>query len=67
MPTQCPGVPSELLNPQRSWHGTADFRDEVAKLARLFQENFDRYASEATREVREAGPQILHKCCGCVV
>ena len=60
VPKACPGVPSELLNPKRSWAGTADFRGEVTKLARLFQENFDKYAAEATQEVKDAGePSLL--------
>ena len=60
MPTSCPGVPAELLNPARSWSGTAEFKGEVSKLARLFQENFDKYASEATPEVKDAGTFLFH-------
>ena len=59
VPTQCAGVPSELLNPARSWAGTSEFRVEVNKLARLFQENFDKYAAEATAEVKGAGGFLL--------
>ena len=59
VPTSCPGVPSELLNPAKSWHGTASFRDEVTKLAKLFNENFEKYSSEATEEVINAGMSFL--------
>ncbi|KAL8942187.1 MAG: hypothetical protein Q9211_001517, partial [Gyalolechia sp. 1 TL-2023] len=34
VPTSCPGVPDELLNPRKSWTGTADFKEEVTKLGR---------------------------------
>lgn len=44
VPTSCPGVPSELLNPKRSWTGKADFKGEVTKLWGLFAENFKKYA-----------------------
>ena len=55
VPTSCSGVPSELLNPKKSWNGQADFREEVIKLAGLFAENFKKYANEATADVIGAG------------
>ena len=58
VPTSCTGVPSELLNPAKSWTGATDFKDEVTKLGGLFVENFKKYADEATDEVIKAGPQI---------
>jgi len=58
VPTTCPGVPDELLNPQKSWVGTADFKGEVNKLADLFNENFKKYSDEATAEVIAAGPVV---------
>lgn len=55
VPTSCAGVPSELLNPRKSWTGKADFKEEVSKLGGLFVENFKKYADEATPEVIRAG------------
>ena len=55
VPTSCTGVPSELLNPKKSWTGKADFKDEVTKLGGLFVDNFKKYADEATTEVIKAG------------
>lgn len=55
VPTSCAGVPSELLNPKKSWAGKADFKEEVTKLGGLFVENFKKYADEATPEVISAG------------
>ncbi|KAF2092506.1 hypothetical protein NA57DRAFT_69719 [Rhizodiscina lignyota] len=58
VPKTCPGVPDELLNPAKSWTGTADFKEEVTKLGSLFLDNFKKYADEATPEVVAAGPQV---------
>lgn len=55
MPKSCPGVPDELLNPKKSWTGTADFKEEVTKLGGLFVENFKKFSDEATLEVIKAG------------
>lgn len=58
VPKECPNVPSELLNPSKSWVGSSSFDGEVRKLAELFNENFKKYESEATAEVRAAAPQL---------
>ena len=58
VPKSCPNVPDELLNPTKAWTGTTSFDDEVTKLANLFNDNFKKYASEATKEVIEAGPTV---------
>ena len=58
VPKACSNVPDELLNPARSWSGTSSFEDEVTKLAKLFNENFEKYSSEATPEVIKAGPTV---------
>ena len=55
MPKTCTGVPNELLNPKKSWTGTADFKQEVTKLGGLFVDNFQKYSDEATPEVVKAG------------
>ncbi|GAB7337992.1 hypothetical protein MBLNU457_4367t1 [Dothideomycetes sp. NU457] len=57
VPKTCPNVPDELLNPAKSWTGTADFKGEVTKLAELFNDNFKKYEDEATAEVKAAGPK----------
>ena len=56
VPTSCTGVPSELLNPKKSWtEGEENFKEEVNKLGTLFVENFKKYQDEATEEVIKAG------------
>ncbi|KAI1813851.1 phosphoenolpyruvate carboxykinase [Poronia punctata] len=59
VPKTCPRVPDELLNPKKAWTAGADsFDKEVKKLGTLFLENFQKYESEATDEVRAAGPVV---------
>lgn len=58
VPVSCPGVPDDLLNPKKSWTGSADFKEEVMKLGGLFVENFKKYSDEATEEVIKAGPNV---------
>ena len=55
IPTSCPGVPDDLLNPKKSWTGSADFKEEVTKLGGLFIENFNKYSDQATEDVTKAG------------
>ncbi len=57
-PASCPRVPSEVLNPSRTWSDPAVHSEEAARLARRFLENFSAYESGAGREVVEAGPTV---------
>lgn len=58
MPTTCPGVPSEILNPRNTW-ANKDAYDEKAKdLAKQFIKNFEKYASGASEETAGAAPKI---------
>ena len=63
VPVQCTGVPSELLNPKKGWHGKTEFLDEVKKLGGLFVENFRKYEDQATKEVIQAGESLLATLC----
>ncbi|KAI6082232.1 phosphoenolpyruvate carboxykinase-domain-containing protein [Hypoxylon rubiginosum] len=59
VPKSCPGVPAELLNPKTAWTaGAESFGEEVKKLGGLFIENFKKYESEATDDVKAAGPVV---------
>jgi len=59
VPKSCSGVPSEMLNPKSAWTaGHESFTTEVKKLGSLFLENFKKYESEATEEVKAAGPVV---------
>jgi phosphoenolpyruvate carboxykinase (ATP) len=57
VPTSCPGVPGELLQPRSTWKDPAAYDAAAKKLAQLFINNFKQYESVASAEVRAAGPK----------
>jgi phosphoenolpyruvate carboxykinase (ATP) len=56
MPTTCPGVPSEVLNPRNTWTDKNHYDVEAKKLAARFVKNFEKYASAASEETASAAP-----------
>jgi len=56
VPTQCPGVPEEMLIPRNTWDDTAAYDDTAKKLAGLFNEHFAQYKTGTSEEVVAAGP-----------
>jgi len=43
-PLSAPGIAPELLNPMKSWTSRADYEAAAKKLARMFRENFEKFA-----------------------
>lgn len=43
MPRECPGVPSELLNPKRVWANQEGYVEMAEKLKGMFEENYVQY------------------------
>lgn len=58
MPTECPDVPAELLDPSSSWSDSAEYDKKYRQLAQRFIENFKKFEDEASQEVVAAGPKI---------
>ncbi|KAF9348747.1 Protein kinase C-like 1 [Mortierella sp. AD094] len=59
IPTEIPGIPSDVLNPAKAWKGSpAEYEQTVKRLAQLFKENFTKYQDQATPEIIAAGPKI---------
>jgi phosphoenolpyruvate carboxykinase (ATP) len=56
VPVSCPGVPSEILAPRKTWSDPAAYDRKAGELAAMFERNFKENASDAPVEVREAGP-----------
>ena len=56
VPIECPGVPVEVLDPRNTWADKDAYDAQAHKLARLFQENFQKYSEDVSEEVRSAGP-----------
>ena len=57
IPTSCPGVPSEVLNPRNTWADPVAYDAQAMKLANMFRANFKAFAGSVTPEVLAAGPQ----------
>lgn len=58
IPTVCPGVPSEILNPIQTWANAENYERVARKLAQLFRDNFAKYEEEASESTRMAGPIV---------
>jgi len=56
VPTTCPGVPDEVLVPEKMWQDKAEYQKTAKMLAELFRKNFAKYAN-MPEEVIEAGPK----------
>jgi len=40
MPTSCPGVPGEILNPRNTWHDASAYDTQAEKLRGMFRDNY---------------------------
>ncbi|MEE8577447.1 MAG: phosphoenolpyruvate carboxykinase [candidate division Zixibacteria bacterium] len=57
VPTECPGVPNEVLSARNTWADKDAYDKKAEHLAQLFVENFAEYADQCTDEVVAAGPK----------
>ncbi|AYD46873.1 phosphoenolpyruvate carboxykinase (ATP) [Arachidicoccus soli] len=57
-PQSCPNVPSEILNPRKAWNNNEAYDLQATKLAKLFIENFKKYADKASTDILSAAPKI---------
>ncbi len=58
VPTACEGVPSEILQPRETWDDPQAYDATALKLAKLFHDNFERYAGQSSSAIAAAGPII---------
>jgi len=61
VPTSCAGVPAEILVPKNTWSDAKAYDETARKLASLFQENFAKYADQASAEITGAGPKVAEE------
>jgi phosphoenolpyruvate carboxykinase (ATP) len=59
IPTSVPGadVPTEIMNPRNLWDDKAAYDEQAAKLAKLFQKNFEEKYPDMPAEIKNAGPK----------
>lgn len=57
VPTECPGVLSEVLTPSASWGDKKEYDRRYKELAMRFQQNFAKFADNTPPEILEAGPK----------
>lgn len=58
IPTECPEVPQELLNPIHTWQDKDAYLYKAKELARLFNQNILKFGNSIPAEVISAGPNI---------
>jgi len=58
MPTTCPNVPVEILNPRNTWSDKALYDTKANDLAGKFVKNFEQYAEGASAEILAAAPKV---------
>jgi phosphoenolpyruvate carboxykinase (ATP) len=58
IPTTCPGVPAEMLNPRNTWQDKTAYDKQARKVAALFNENFKNFEKVVSEAVRQAGPRL---------
>jgi len=58
MPTKCPNVPEEILDPLNTWKNKSAYISKSIQLAHSFHLNFEKFANEANEEILNGGPLI---------
>ncbi|WP_339611597.1 phosphoenolpyruvate carboxykinase (ATP), partial [uncultured Planktosalinus sp.] len=56
MPTHCPNVPDEVLNPKSTWKNAKAYDVQAKELAASFRENFAKFESYANEEILRGAP-----------
>jgi phosphoenolpyruvate carboxykinase (ATP) len=59
VPTSCPDVPDEFLQPRATWSDPDAYDRQARALAHMFAENFAAYADGVSDAVRAAGPRVV--------
>ena len=57
MPTSCPNVPEDVLDPRNTWSDGAAYDKQAKELAALCRDGFKQFSDAVTDDVRESGPK----------
>jgi phosphoenolpyruvate carboxykinase (ATP) len=58
MPTSCPGVPKDVLDPRSTWDDKTAYDAQATKLAQMFVDNFRSFEGDVDAAVVNAGPRV---------
>lgn len=58
IPSSCPNVPDEILDPKNTWADKAAYDKQATKLAKQFNDNFEKYANFANEAILEGAPTV---------
>lgn len=58
VPTACPGVDSQILQPRQTWMNGESYDAAALKLAKLFHQNFEAFVDQSSPAIADAGPII---------
>jgi len=58
IPKTCPNVPSNILDPRNTWSDRSEYDEKSRLLAGRFIENFRKYESAVSEEIRASAPKI---------
>ena len=61
VPTSCPNVPVEVLDPRNTWKNKEAYDQAADKLAKAFNDNFKKYADGVSAEILGAAPKSAVK------
>jgi phosphoenolpyruvate carboxykinase (ATP) len=59
MPTSCPQVPAELLNPRNTWTDKSAYDLKANQLAEAFVANFEKYRDGASEAILSGAPRVM--------
>jgi phosphoenolpyruvate carboxykinase (ATP) len=58
VPTSCPEVPDDVLQPRNTWQDPAAYDRQAQELATMFVSNFTQFAEHVSEAIRASGPVI---------
>ena len=58
VPTSCPDVPSDILDPIKTWHDEKGYKKQAEQLIKLFIDNFKQFEDQVPKAVVESGPMF---------
>ncbi|MDQ3812080.1 MAG: phosphoenolpyruvate carboxykinase (ATP) [Chloroflexota bacterium] len=57
VPTAVPGVPADVMRPRDTWSDPVAYDAQATRLAEMFAQNFEQFATNVSDAVRRAGPK----------